>query len=78
MFEGDDCAHCSNGLTASKFRESTDDDRATFGKWIRGLVIVYCALLLVSGVLVLVNSGGDKAQVSNLPNNTTLASSRAE
>jgi hypothetical protein len=78
MFEGDDCAHCSNGLTASKFRESTDDDRATFGKWIRGLVIVYCALVLVSGVLVLVNSSGDKAQVSNLPNNTTLASSRAE
>jgi hypothetical protein len=78
MFEGDDCAHCSNGLTASKFRESTDDDRATFGKWIRGLVIVYCALLLVSGVLLLVNSGGDKAQVSNLPNNTTLVSSRAE
>jgi hypothetical protein len=78
MFEGDDCAHCSNGLTASKFRESTDDDRATFSKWIRGLVIVYCALLLVSGVLVLVNSGGDKAQVSNLPNNTTLVSSRAE
>jgi hypothetical protein len=78
MFEGDDCAHCSNGLTASKFRESTDDDRATFGRWIRGMVIAYCALLLVSGVLVLVNSGGDKAQVSNLPNNTTLASSRAE
>jgi hypothetical protein len=76
MFEGDDCAHCSNGLTASKFRASTDQDRATFRKWIRGMVIVYCALLLVSGVLVLINSGGDKTQASNLPSNAALASSR--
>jgi hypothetical protein len=78
MFEGDDCAHCSNGLTASKFRESTDDDRATYRKWIRGLVIAYCTLLLVSGVILFVNSGGDGTQVSNLPGNPALASSRPD
>ena len=76
MFEGDDCAHCSNGLTASKFRESTGDDRATFRKWIRGMLIAYCALLLVSGVVMFVSSSGDRTQVSNLPSNTALASPR--
>ena len=78
MFEGDDCAHCSNGLTASKFRESTGEDRATFRKWIRGMVVVYCALLLVWGAVVLINSGSDKTQVSNLPSTTALASSRPD
>ena len=77
MFEGDDCAHCSNGLTASKFRESTDEERATFRKWIRGITIVYCTLLLASGVVMLVNSSGGRTQVSNLPSSTALASSRA-
>jgi hypothetical protein len=65
-------------LTASKFRESTDDDRATYRKWIRGLVIAYCTLLLVSGVILFVNSGGDGTQVSNLPGNAALASSRPD
>jgi hypothetical protein len=32
--------------------------------------------LLVSGVLVLINSAGDKTQASNLPSNAALASSR--
>jgi hypothetical protein len=77
MFEGDDCAHCSNGLTASKFRESTDEERATFRKWIRGITIVYCTLLLASGVVMLVNSSGGRTQVSNLPSSAALASSRA-
>jgi len=65
MFEGDDAAHCSNGFTATKFRESTDEERATYRKWIRGMVIVYSTLLLASGVMVLVNSGGGGMQVSS-------------
>jgi hypothetical protein len=78
MFEGDDAGHCSNGLTASKYRESTDEERATFRKWIRGMVIAYCALLLASGAVMLVKSGGGGTQVSNLPSNAGVASSRSD
>jgi len=78
MFEGDDAAHCSNGLTATKFRESTDAERATFRKWIRGMVIVYCALLLAFGIGAFVNSDSGRTQVSNLPSHPTLAPSRPD
>jgi hypothetical protein len=27
--EGDDAGHCSNGLSAQKFRDSTTEERAT-------------------------------------------------
>jgi hypothetical protein len=47
---GDDAGHCSNGLTAQKFREATPDERAVYRKWLRGIIFVYGALLLMSGV----------------------------
>jgi hypothetical protein len=47
---GDDAGHCSNGLTAQKFREATQEERSIFRKWLRGMVFVYGALLLMSGV----------------------------
>jgi hypothetical protein len=72
MFEGDDAAHCSNGLTASKFRESTDEERATYRKWIRGMVVLYCTLLLASGVVVFASSADNRTQVSNLPGNQAM------
>jgi hypothetical protein len=47
---GDDAGHCSNGLTAKKFREATQEERSIFRKWLRGMVFVYGTLLLMSGV----------------------------
>jgi len=47
---GDDAGHCSNGLTAQKFRDSTPEERAVYRKWLRGMVLVYGTLLLMSGV----------------------------
>ena len=47
---GDDAGHCSNGLTAQKFREATPEERAIYRKWLRGMVLVYGTLLLMSGV----------------------------
>jgi hypothetical protein len=47
---GDDAGHCSNGLTAQKFRDAAPEDRDVYRKWLRGMVFVYGALLLMSGV----------------------------
>jgi hypothetical protein len=47
---GDDAGHCSNGLTAQKFRDSTPEERAVYRKWLRGMVLVYGTLLLMTAV----------------------------
>ena len=47
---GDDAGYCSNGLTAQKFRDSTPEERTVYRKWLRGMVLVYGTLLLMSGV----------------------------
>jgi hypothetical protein len=44
---GGDAGHCSNGLTARNYRGATAEDRATYRKWIRGLVVFYSTLLLI-------------------------------
>jgi len=46
---GDDAGHCSNGLTAQKFREATPEERKVYRAWLRGMVLVYGTLLLMSG-----------------------------
>jgi hypothetical protein len=47
---GDDAGHCSNGLTAQKFRDATPEERTVYRKWLRGMIVVYGTLLLMSGV----------------------------
>ncbi len=47
---GDDAGHCSNGLTAQKFREASPEERTVYRKWLRGMVLVYGTLFLMSGV----------------------------
>jgi hypothetical protein len=77
--EGDDAGHCSNGLTPSDFRAATSEDRLIYRRWIGGMIVFYCALLLVSGVVAFTNTGS-RTQVSKLPdsqvNNQAIASSR--
>lgn len=75
--DGDDAGHCSNGLTAQKYREATSDERATYRKWMRGIVAFYCALLLVSGVAIAGYSKVSLTQFTNLSSRSITASSRA-
>ena len=63
--DGDNAGHCSNGLTARKYREATPEERATYLKWKRGIIAFYCALLLVTGVAI---AGYSKAGVTQLTN----------
>jgi hypothetical protein len=63
---GDDAGHCSNALTAQKFREATPEDRAIYRKWLRGIVFFYCVLLLLSGIAIAAYSGISGRGSSNL------------
>jgi hypothetical protein len=74
---GDDAGHCSNGLTAQKFREATTEELATYRKWKRGMIAFYCVLLLISGVAITGYSKAGLTQLSNLSARNVTASSRA-
>jgi hypothetical protein len=52
---GDDAVHCRNRLSAHDYRGTTADDRATYRKWILGMVVFYSTLLLVCGIVATVS-----------------------
>jgi hypothetical protein len=72
--DGDDAGHCSNGLTAQKYREATAEERVTYRKWIRGMVAFYCASLLVAGFAMASYSNAGLTQLSNLSTRNIVAS----
>jgi hypothetical protein len=55
MPERYDAGHCSNGLSAQKYQEASAEERATYRKWMRGIVVFYSALLLISGIAAMVS-----------------------
>jgi hypothetical protein len=74
--DGDDAGHCSSWLTAQKFRDSTTEERATYRSWMRGMVALYCALLLISGIAIAGYSKVGQTHFSNLSARNIAASSR--
>ena len=66
FMDGDDAAHCSNGLTARKFRDATSEERATYRRWIRGIIFFYCGLLFIAGVAVVNYSGTGRTELTKL------------
>ena len=66
FMNGDDAAHCSNGLTARKFRDATSEERATYRRWIRGIIFFYCGLLFIAGVAVVNYSGTGRTELTKL------------
>ena len=59
LTDGDDAGRCANGLTARKFREATPGERATYRRWIRGMVAFYCVLAVVSGLVAAATYSGN-------------------
>jgi hypothetical protein len=72
----DDVGHRANGLTAQKFREATEEERATYRRWLRGIIFLYFGLLFVSGVAVATYSGTGRSQLTNLSVQQTVAAAR--
>jgi hypothetical protein len=53
--DGDDAAHCPNGLSANNYREADPEDRATFRAWLRGAAVFYAAVLVLSGAIAVLS-----------------------
>ena len=66
MFDGDDAGHCTNGLTVRKFREATSEERATYRRWVRGIIFFYCGLLFIAGVAVVNYSPTGRTELTKL------------
>ena len=66
FMDGDDAARCSNGLTARKFRDATSEERATYRRWIRGIIFFYCGLLFIAGVAVVNYPGTGRTELTKL------------
>ena len=64
--DGDDAGHCANGLNAKRFREASEEERAAYRRWLRGIIFFYCGLLFISGVAIATYSGTGRTQMTNL------------
>ena len=59
MLEDDDVAgHYSNGMTAKRYREATEEERATYQRWMRGIIAFYGVLMLATGLLAAASYSG--------------------
>jgi hypothetical protein len=78
VVDGDDAGHCSNGLTAQKFREATEEERAAYRSWLRGIIFFYVGLVFISGVAIATYSGTGRTQLTNLSVQHVAKSMRPE
>ena len=77
--DGDSFTHYSNASTAKRYREETEEERATYRRWMRGIVVFYCVLGLVTGLLAAVNySGAGFTQLTHLSGRPAATSPRAD
>jgi hypothetical protein len=76
---GDAAGHYSNGVRAKPYRAETAEERATYHKWMRGIIAFYCALALATGLLAAVNySGAGFTQITHLSERPVATSPRAD
>ena len=76
---GDEAGHYSHGLTAKPYREATEEERATYRKWMRGIIAFYSVLALAIGLLAAVSySGAGLTQLTHLSVRPAATSPRAD
>jgi hypothetical protein len=75
--DGDDAGHCTNGLNAKKFREASDEERAAYRTWLRGIIFFYCGLLFISGVAIATYSDSGRTQLTKLTVERPVTTARA-
>ena len=77
--DGDAAGHYSNGLTAKRYREATEEERATYQRWMRGIIAFYGVLVLAIGLLAAVSySGAGLTQLTRLSIRPAATPSRAD
>ncbi len=57
--DGDDASHCSSGLSADNYGSANPKDRATFRRWMRGVIVFYAAVLVLFGTTAIILNHGD-------------------
>jgi hypothetical protein len=68
-----------NGVTAKRYREATEEERATYQKWMRGIIAFYSVLVLATGLLAAASySGAGSTQLTKLSTPPAATSPRAE
>ena len=73
--DGNAPADYSNGLTTRRYRE----ERATYRKWMRGIIVFYCVLALATGLIAALNySGAGLTQLTNLSVRPVVTPPRAD
>ena len=77
--DGNAPADYSNGLTTRRYREATEEERATYRKWMRGIIVFYCVLALATGLIAALNySGAGLTQLTNLSVRPVVTTPRAD
>jgi hypothetical protein len=77
MLEDGDIA--GNGMTTKRYREATEEEQATYQKWMRGIIAFYGVLVLATGLLAAVSySGGGNTQLTKLSAPSAVTSPRAD
>jgi hypothetical protein len=51
--DGDDAGHCSNRWSAEDYRAASSEDRAIYRLWLRGVIVFYAGVLLISGAVAI-------------------------
>jgi hypothetical protein len=75
LVHGDDAGHCPNGSTAQNFRAVTAEERRIHQRWMRGTIIFYSTLFLISGVVAIVSySSTSLTRLTNLSGHPTIPS----
>ena len=76
---GDVAGHYSNAMTAKRYREATKEERATYQRWMRGIITFYGVLVLATGLLAAAGySGAGSTQLSKLSVPSATTSPRAD
>jgi hypothetical protein len=74
---GGETGHHVDG-SARKFREVTEEEQASYRRWLRGIIFFYFGLLFVFGVAVATFSGTGRSQMTELSVQNTVATALAK
>ena len=53
--DGGDSGHCCSGWSARNYRAASAEHRATFRVWIRGVMVFYASVFMISGAVAIVS-----------------------
>jgi hypothetical protein len=68
-----------NGMTAKRYREATEEERATYQRWMRGIIAFYGVLVLATGLLAVASySGAGSTRLTKLSAPPAATSPRAD